>query len=106
MMLILVHESILSGEVAMQRMSSGGDSSGRRNADSLLEPATGVAPKRGMVLPFQPLAMSFDSVNYYVDMPAVRTLMLFQHFITRSTINDAYKDTLILTGNERARSGR
>ncbi|CAM8888399.1 unnamed protein product [Rhodiola kirilowii] len=28
------------------------------------------APKRGMVLPFNPLAMSFDSVNYYVDMPA------------------------------------
>ncbi|KAJ6842230.1 ABC transporter G family member 42-like [Iris pallida] len=26
--------------------------------------------KRGMVLPFTPLAMSFDDVNYYVDMPA------------------------------------
>ncbi|XP_010545667.1 PREDICTED: ABC transporter G family member 29 [Tarenaya hassleriana] len=25
--------------------------------------------KKGMVLPFTPLAMSFDSVNYYVDMP-------------------------------------
>ncbi|XP_045801854.1 ABC transporter G family member 36 [Trifolium pratense] len=44
-------------EVAMQRMPT-------------LESANGVAPKRGMVLPFQPLAMSFDSVNYYVDMPA------------------------------------
>lgn len=30
---------------------------------------TGFAPKRGMVLPFSPLAMSFDEVNYYVDMP-------------------------------------
>ncbi|KAL6876398.1 hypothetical protein ACP4OV_012970 [Aristida adscensionis] len=29
-----------------------------------------VAPRRGMVLPFNPLAMSFDDVNYYVDMPA------------------------------------
>ncbi|XP_062178966.1 ABC transporter G family member 42-like [Phragmites australis] len=27
------------------------------------------APRRGMVLPFNPLAMSFDNVNYYVDMP-------------------------------------
>jgi len=33
--------------------------------------ATGFAAKRGMVLPFTPLAMSFDDVNYYVDMPAV-----------------------------------
>ncbi|CAN6169704.1 unnamed protein product [Urochloa humidicola] len=28
------------------------------------------APRRGMVLPFNPLSMSFDNVNYYVDMPA------------------------------------
>ncbi|WVZ79813.1 hypothetical protein U9M48_027347 [Paspalum notatum var. saurae] len=28
------------------------------------------APKRGMVLPFNPLAMSFDNMNYFVDMPA------------------------------------
>ena len=38
--------------------------------------ATGVSPKRGMVLPFTPLAMSFDEVNYYVDMPAVSSLIL------------------------------
>ncbi|CBI36065.3 unnamed protein product, partial [Vitis vinifera] len=25
--------------------------------------------KRGMILPFLPLSMSFDKVNYYVDMP-------------------------------------
>lgn len=30
--------------------------------------------KRGMILPFQPLAISFDDVSYYVDMPAVRAL--------------------------------
>ncbi|KAI4381898.1 hypothetical protein MLD38_007920 [Melastoma candidum] len=30
---------------------------------------SGVSPRRGMVLPFMPLAMSFDEVNYYVDMP-------------------------------------
>nr|XP_043614363.1 ABC transporter G family member 35-like [Erigeron canadensis] len=27
------------------------------------------APKKGMILPFTPLAMSFDSMNYFVDMP-------------------------------------
>ncbi|XLQ98847.1 hypothetical protein S83_065046 [Arachis hypogaea] len=59
-----------SSEVAMQRMSSRSNPNGTRNSDSTLDSATGVAPKRGMILPFQPLAMSFDSVNYYVDMPA------------------------------------
>ncbi|XP_057431805.1 ABC transporter G family member 36-like [Lotus japonicus] len=49
-----------SREVAMQRMSS------QANNGSGAEGA----PRRGMVLPFQPLAMSFDSVNYFVDMPA------------------------------------
>jgi ABC-type multidrug transport system ATPase subunit len=28
------------------------------------------APGRGMVLPFEPLSMSFNEINYYVDMPA------------------------------------
>lgn len=28
------------------------------------------APKRGMVLPFRPLSLAFNHVNYYVDMPA------------------------------------
>ncbi|KAM5579169.1 ABC transporter G family member 29 [Rosa sericea] len=59
-----------SREMAIRRMSSQSNASGlSRNADSSLEVASGVAPKRGMVLPFTPLAMSFDDVNYYVDMP-------------------------------------
>ncbi|KAF7814222.1 ABC transporter G family member 36-like [Senna tora] len=57
-------------EVAMQRMSSRTNPTQLRNVDSNIESATGVAPKKGMILPFQPLAMSFDDVNYYVDMPA------------------------------------
>lgn len=58
-------------EMAIQRMSSRTSANGlNRNGDSNLEAANGVAPKRGMVLPFSPLAMSFDSVNYFVDMPA------------------------------------
>ncbi|KAJ4718044.1 Pleiotropic drug resistance ABC transporter [Melia azedarach] len=59
-----------SREMAIRRMSSRSNPNGlSRNGDSSLEAANGVAPKRGMVLPFTPLAMSFDSVNYYVDMP-------------------------------------
>lgn len=59
--------------MAIRRMTSRSNPNGlSRNADSSLEAANGVAPKRGMVLPFTPLAMSFNSVNYYVDMPAVR----------------------------------
>ncbi|RZC82275.1 hypothetical protein C5167_045056 [Papaver somniferum] len=30
----------------------------------------GAEPRRGMVLPFQPLSVAFSHVNYYVDMPA------------------------------------
>ncbi|KAJ9181423.1 hypothetical protein P3X46_009555 [Hevea brasiliensis] len=32
--------------------------------------AAGSSSKRGMVLPFQPLSLAFNHVNYYVDMPA------------------------------------
>ncbi|KAK7841184.1 abc transporter g family member 29 [Quercus suber] len=61
-------------EMEIRTMSSRSNSNGiSRNADSTLEIANDVAPKRGMVLPFTPLAMSFDSVNYYVDMPAEMT---------------------------------
>ena len=35
------------------------------------ELARGFPPKQGMILPFQPLAMSFEDVNYLVDMPPV-----------------------------------
>ncbi|KAA8540358.1 hypothetical protein F0562_024723 [Nyssa sinensis] len=60
-----------SREMAIRRMSSRANPNGlSRNEDSTLEASGGVAAKRGMVLPFSPLAMSFDSVNYYVDMPA------------------------------------
>uniref|UniRef100_A0A1J3K186 ABC transporter G family member 36 n=1 Tax=Noccaea caerulescens TaxID=107243 RepID=A0A1J3K186_NOCCA len=49
-------------EVAMGRVT--------RNADSAGEASSGAVAKRGMVLPFTPLAMSFDDVKYFVDMPA------------------------------------
>ncbi|KAI5071150.1 hypothetical protein GOP47_0013401 [Adiantum capillus-veneris] len=31
---------------------------------------TGTEAQKGMVLPFQPLSIAFNSINYYVDMPA------------------------------------
>uniref|UniRef100_F6HYA5 ABC transporter domain-containing protein n=1 Tax=Vitis vinifera TaxID=29760 RepID=F6HYA5_VITVI len=63
-----------SREMAIRRMNSrlsslsNGNGMSRSGNESL-EAANGVAPKRGMILPFTPLAMSFDDVNYYVDMP-------------------------------------
>lgn len=36
-------------------------------------------PKKGMVLPFQPLTLAFDHVNYYIDMPSVNYFTLFYH---------------------------
>ncbi|GFY97083.1 pleiotropic drug resistance 1 [Actinidia rufa] len=57
-------------EMTIRKMSSRSKKGLARNEDSSLEVPHGVVPKRGMVLPFSPLAMSFDSVNYFVDMPA------------------------------------
>lgn len=34
------------------------------------------AHKKGMILPFTPLTMSFDSMNYFVDMPQVNFFVL------------------------------
>ncbi|KAK8608426.1 hypothetical protein V6N13_023850 [Hibiscus sabdariffa] len=60
-------------EMVIRRMSNRANSYGMNRNDSSIDAATGVAPKRGMVLPFTPLAMSFDNVDYYVDMPPVGT---------------------------------
>lgn len=35
---------------------------------------------KGMILPFEPLSISFDNISYYVDMPAVSQLSLLQTF--------------------------
>ncbi|XP_047980652.1 pleiotropic drug resistance protein 2-like [Salvia hispanica] len=38
---------------------------------AIRNPSTGTSePRRGMVLPFEPLSLTFNHVNYYVDMPA------------------------------------
>ncbi|KAK8639134.1 hypothetical protein V6N13_137527 [Hibiscus sabdariffa] len=64
-------DALNSKEMEIRRMSSRTNPNGMSRTDSSLDAAIGVAPKRGMVLPFTPLAMSFDTVNYYVDMPPV-----------------------------------
>ncbi|KAM0938291.1 putative ABC transporter, P-loop containing nucleoside triphosphate hydrolase [Dioscorea sansibarensis] len=43
---------------------------GSSNQTLPTEPIGSVVSKRGMVLPFKPLTISFDEINYYVDMPA------------------------------------
>lgn len=62
--------------MALQRIMSRSNPNGlSRNDDSSLEATNGISPKRGMVLPFSPLAMSFDDVSYFVDMPPVSDLL-------------------------------
>lgn len=39
----------------------------------------GLERKRGMILPFQPLSISFDDLKYFVDMPAVSLAPLSIH---------------------------
>uniref|UniRef100_A0A0D6QSH6 ABC transporter domain-containing protein n=1 Tax=Araucaria cunninghamii TaxID=56994 RepID=A0A0D6QSH6_ARACU len=67
-------ETIPAG-ILTENRSVGGGSQRRRSSiasnrsDSVVQSAR-EAGNRGMVLPFQPLAMAFDNVNYYVDMPS------------------------------------
>ncbi|XP_057977096.1 ABC transporter G family member 42-like isoform X2 [Malania oleifera] len=50
--------------IAMEKMRAQSNEK-RTSTDSTNE----VALKRGMILPFMPLSMSFNNINYYVDMP-------------------------------------
>ncbi|KAL3696312.1 hypothetical protein R1sor_010388 [Riccia sorocarpa] len=51
-----------------RRISLSSVLSGSDNLESG-EDHLGVKAKRGMVLPFKPLALAFNKINYYVDMP-------------------------------------
>lgn len=48
---------------------------GVRNAthSSIPNAADNAKSKKGMVLPFQPLSLAFENVNYYIDMPNVNS---------------------------------
>ena len=62
-----------TGEMQIKRMSN--QSTSLESDNELgFEAATRVACKRGMILPFEALAMSFEDVNYFVDMPPVWNL--------------------------------
>lgn len=70
---------LAGGEVQLNRdYKSRNRSSGPNQAEAALDDTTlkaaGMEPKRGMILPFQPLSISFDDIKYFVDMPAVRTV--------------------------------
>ncbi|XP_075636399.1 pleiotropic drug resistance protein 2-like isoform X2 [Castanea sativa] len=44
-------------------------SSSKQHGTEEIVDASDSTPKRGMILPFQPLSLAFNHVNYYVDMP-------------------------------------
>ncbi|KAI3697943.1 hypothetical protein L6452_31049 [Arctium lappa] len=67
---VSVFDAKTSREMVIQKnQNRSGTNELNINEDLSLEAANSAAPKRGMVLPFTPLSMSFDNVNYYVDMP-------------------------------------
>ena len=65
----------------------------------------GPTARKGMVLPFTPLAMSFGEVNYYVDMPSVCYLKHQQPNPTYWQLGNPL-DWIWITGNERTGSDR
>jgi hypothetical protein len=61
--------------IQMGGLSSGRHSGVRQTAVEIDDVQEGHAQaQKGMILPFQPLALTFHNVNYYVDMPAVSVL--------------------------------
>ncbi|KAK1375989.1 hypothetical protein POM88_032182 [Heracleum sosnowskyi] len=57
-------------EIATQQIS-GTNVEGVNRKDSSPEAVHDVVPKRGMVLPFTALTMSFNAISYFVDMPPI-----------------------------------
>ena len=53
------------------RMSTGIDAVKNTPDNSIHSAAENAPTRKGMVLPFQPLSVAFNHVNYYVNMPAV-----------------------------------
>lgn len=62
------------------------------------------AKKRGMVLPFQPLSLAFNHVNYYVDMPAVRNIHRVLSTDTVMLKFITHHPVVCLSGNEGPRN--
>lgn len=58
------------GSVGAPKLKGSNSSSGSRSEHFDGGVMTTEGRKRGMVLPFQPLSIAFNSINYYVDMPS------------------------------------
>lgn len=56
-------------------MTTAREDQSRRGTE--IEPVDDPNRKRGMVLPFEPLSLTFDNVKYSVDMPVVS--LSFEH---------------------------
>ncbi|KAF3450693.1 hypothetical protein FNV43_RR06782 [Rhamnella rubrinervis] len=68
-------QAIMSEDIIQEETTEALTNVDRNQTDAAVSEETdtaadGASRQRGMVLPFTPLAMSFDSVNYYVDMPS------------------------------------
>jgi hypothetical protein len=69
-------------------ISAGANSDG---SDAVAE-ADVVLPKKGMVLPFQPLSIAFNHINYFIDMPPVSSAFY--------TIRRIYSFLLVMLGSK------
>jgi hypothetical protein len=66
----------LSGLTNPEQLRCSSISSANSDRFDAVALANGVKAKRGMVLPFQPLAMAFHHISYAIDMPAVSPCFL------------------------------
>ncbi|KAL5069150.1 hypothetical protein RYX36_020037 [Vicia faba] len=63
-------ETIKESYVSKAKSSEYIEMEERNTSESLILKADTSTRKRGMVLPFRPLSLAFDRVNYYINMPA------------------------------------
>ncbi|KAG8374150.1 hypothetical protein BUALT_Bualt11G0100900 [Buddleja alternifolia] len=65
---------VLDDDASKKKNSSGQNLTGVgkevQHGSTGLDSSTNHKPKKGMVLPFQPLSLAFNHINYYVDMPS------------------------------------
>jgi hypothetical protein len=66
---LLVSDGIQMGVIASGQQSGVQETS--VEVDDDVEREGHVKAQKGMILPFEPLALTFHNVSYYVDMPSV-----------------------------------
>ena len=64
---------VIADEVEMEVMSAG-QHNGLPETSVDIGTLNRDKAEKGMILPFEPLALTFHNVNYYVDMPSVSPL--------------------------------